>query len=181
MYATSMAISKQKQLIVADAGLSVLDIFSEDGKFEKEVPGAGFYPYTDIHGNIIKSSSIHGEKFVLWKWNIHGDSPPQIFSVITPVNEDSILYEATPTGFDDQGRLIVITTEKTKSLEYHSYIYIYPEISKRASPIILEIEPNMSLQSDLPRTWTLIPNNRILTFSLDGDSCRIMEYHLVYR
>ena len=173
VYGSSMYLTEQGKLIVADATLSLLDIFDAKDIFLHDIKGPNTFPEASPTGQLVRSRTMSSNKSLLWLRHI-SDTTPRLLTVISSEHEGAKLYEATPIGFDSQNRICVITTEKTSDKTYYSFIQYIHEDGTRLEKYA--VAPNMERVADMARTWSLEKDDRILTFRTTNGNYQIIAY-----
>lgn len=173
VHGSSMHLRDNGQLIVADAALSLLDVFDNNDIFTHDIKGPNTFPEVSSKGQLIRSRTMSFNKSLLWLRHIR-DTTPRLLTVISAEHKGAKLYEATPIGFDSNNRICLITTEKTSDKTYYSYIQYVREDGTRLAKY--SVAPNMELVADMARTWALQKDDRIITFRTVNDQYQIIAY-----
>jgi hypothetical protein len=173
VHGSSMYLADNGQLIVADAALSLLDIFNNADIFTGDVKGPNTFPEVSSKGQLIRSRTMSFNKSLLWLRHID-EATPRLLTVISAEHDEAKLYEATPIGFDSKNRICLITTEKTPDKTYYSYIQYIHEDGTRLEKYL--VAPNMERVMDMPRTWSLEKDDRIITFRTIHNQYQILAY-----
>jgi len=173
VYGSSMYLTEQGKLIVADAALSLLDVFDTKGMFLNDIKGPNTFPEASLKGQLVRSRTMSFNKSLLWLRHM-SNTTPRLLTVISSEHEGAKLYEATPIGFNSQNKICLITTEKTSDKTYYSYIQYIHEDGTRLEKYA--VAPNMERVADMARTWSLEKDDRILTFRTTNGQYQIIAY-----